>query len=269
MNDIWVAPRFQRQVDKHIFMNDWYHHRRWPLMLIIHGPKGVGKSTQIRAALSALKVECFDLSAGKLAGDERVASDELSAVYERASRHISTKSPAAIVIDDLDLSILSRKDHTSYSQNTQLLTVTLMSLCDNPRKFFGVNVFRVPIIATANEMSGFHAPLVRSGRAQIWNWVPSEQERLAIVATKFPFLTTSEQGRLDREFSRDHGFGLLDEIAHEAIFGIFEDNPALRELEHTEALNIADEMLKTMKLRHFLEIGKTLLAERSTYSHLR
>lgn len=268
MSDPWISPRFEREVAKHLFMNEFYHFRRFPLMLIIQGPKGTGKTTQIRAILEARNIECVEAPSARMAGDENIATKALLEFYGSASSMIDTEKRAALLIDDLDLSILSRKANTNYSQNTQLLNVTFMSLCDNPKRALGTSVHRVPIFATVNEVAGFHSPLVRTGRARIWNWVPTDTERATIASTKLPFLSQGEIKALDKELIRQEGFGILDEILHELLFSIHEDDPSIRRARHDLAVKEADRRLAMTKMNEILRIGRSIIAERRVQSQL-
>lgn len=57
----------------------------------------------------------------------------------------------------------------------------------------------MPIIITGNDFSKLYAPLVRAGRMSAFEWIPTPEERCAIVCTIFPELTQAECRQLIQE----------------------------------------------------------------------
>ena len=76
--------------------------------------------------------------------------------------------------------------------NNQMVTSTLMNLCDHPNTVStGQNwrsddwIRRVPIIVTGNDLSKLFAPLVRDGRMSKFYWKPTRADLIGIIHQMF------------------------------------------------------------------------------------
>lgn len=166
-----------------------------PLMLLIQGPKGEGKSAMTRELCSRMGVYVISISGALLSGSfEKEPIYLLHEAYLHASSmRRSTKSLAILLIDDLDTSVASIHDDRRYTVNTQLLNGALMGICDTPTVLGETATFRIPIIATGNDFTTLHEPLTRHGRAFFFDWNPTIEEKVDIVTNLFhDILNTSE-----------------------------------------------------------------------------
>ena len=81
-------------------------------------------------------------------------------------------------------------ENTQITVNNQIVTGTLMSICDDPNKVNLYNVEwredqkrtrRIPIILTGNDLSTVFAPLLRDGRMDKFYWKPSREDLVNIL----------------------------------------------------------------------------------------
>lgn len=96
---------------------------------------------------------------------------------------------SCLLINDVDAG-LGHYENTQITVNNQIVTGTLMSICDNPNKVNLYNVEwrednpptrRIPIILTGNDLSKVFAPLLRDGRMDKFYWKPSREDLLQIL----------------------------------------------------------------------------------------
>lgn len=181
----FVPERFTDRVLAHIYMAG-LPELRVPLLLGIQGPSGDGKSYQCRLVAREYGIQLSALSASELAHEfENKPVERLREVYVAAAATVmSTDRPAGLLIDDFDLGIAGVRSGTTYTVNTQLLISFLMNLCDDPL-LRGALRRPVGVIITGNDLSVLHGPLRRHGRMSVFKWVPTREERLAIVRTMF------------------------------------------------------------------------------------
>jgi ATP-dependent 26S proteasome regulatory subunit len=89
---------------------------------------------------------------------------------------------STIIIDDFDISIAAQKENTERTSNSDILNSLFMHLCDNPNEINGkTGIKATPIIMTGNNFSNIYKPLIRNGRADLFNWIPSIHEKKHIV----------------------------------------------------------------------------------------
>jgi len=194
-----------------------------PLLLGVWGSKGCGKSFSLELACRDMKITPFMVSAGEL--EDPVAGEPgalLRRRYLAASKYATMRGvPTVLIINDLDAAVGRFKDD-KYTVNNQIVSATLMNLCDNPaevkvgssakrrawdsREEFSrdektnvaerdgvstenqnrtIKCARVPIIVTGNDFSRLYAPLTRTGRMDLWHWEPSRGEIAEMVHATF------------------------------------------------------------------------------------
>lgn len=125
-------------------------------------------------------IEMKYLSGSDLCGpNEGESRDKIKKAYDDSCINFSkTKKLCVIVIDDFHLSIASDLgENVSKTSNAQVLVGYLMNLADHPYQF---NV-RVPIILLGNNFQNIYPALIRNGRMDFYNWVPSMDEKINIV----------------------------------------------------------------------------------------
>ncbi len=197
VGDYYVAPRFLDAVAMHIVKNflcdsgSFDATTRVPLLLGIWGGKGQGKTFQTELTFKKLGVEAVVMSAGELESDKAgypgfmireryLKAAELSKVRGKLS---------CFLINDVDAG-LGHYENTQITVNNQIVTGTLMSICDNPNKVNLYNVEwredkpptrRIPIILTGNDLSTVFAPLLRDGRMDKFYWKPSRADLVEIL----------------------------------------------------------------------------------------
>ena len=181
-DDIVVPTIFRNKIISHILKNATPRLAS-ALFLGVQGAPGEGKSFQTRATLAQAKVETFHISGSQLSGrHEGDSIDSIKNCYQKASENvIKSGNETCIVIDDLDLSVVSTMKQREYTVNSQLLCGFLMNLSDNPNLCGGMRTRRIPIICTGNDFTALYAPLVRHGRFDIFDWNPTVEFKIQVA----------------------------------------------------------------------------------------
>ena len=109
-------------------------------------------------------------------------------IYSAAINLKNTGEVVAILIDDFHMGNATTDENVKRTINSNLLTGHLMNLAENN------NSIKIPIILTGNDFSKTYAPLLRSGRADKFEWNPNYEEKKEIVKTIFyRFANINEQ----------------------------------------------------------------------------
>jgi len=192
-----VAPKFLDAVVMHIVKNFLIDQgcfdkmTKVPLILGIWGGKGQGKSFQTELAFKKLGVEAVVMSAGELESDRAGEPGYMIRErYRKAAEMSKVRGKlSCLLINDIDAGV-GHFDNTQITVNNQIVTGTLMSICDNPNKVNLYNVEwrsdepplqRIPIIVTGNDLSTVFAPLLRDGRMEKFYWQPSLEDLTNIL----------------------------------------------------------------------------------------
>jgi SpoVK/Ycf46/Vps4 family AAA+-type ATPase len=176
-----IPARFENEMDRHLVLN-FAGVPAWPLVLGIFGRPGDGKSYQARAHLAHLGVLCVSINAADLESDRAGQPGKLVlAKYEDAGHRTSEGSPAALLVDDFDTTV-GEWEKTTTTVNHQQVLAQLMHLADTPSEAAGKKLRRIPVFVTGNDLSKVYPPLRRPGRMRAFHWLPSEAERMDIVA---------------------------------------------------------------------------------------
>ena len=178
-----IPERFTSMIDAHMLGNmlDVEH---YPLILAIMGRPGMGKTYQLRNYLIAVGVEIVSISSADLESDcAGEPAKLLQQKYIEASGKISKGIPAVLLIDDIDTTLGEWENYTG-TVNHQDILAFLMHIADKPQYIENVGrVNRVPIFFTGNDFERLYKPLIREGRAKHFNWEPTVEEKITIVAS--------------------------------------------------------------------------------------
>lgn len=196
VGDYYVAPKFLDAVALHIaknFLADFGCFdsvTRIPLILGIWGGKGQGKSFQTELIFKKLGVEAVIMSAGELESEWAGQPGKLIRErYRKASELSKVRGKlSCLMINDLDAGV-GHFDNTQHTVNNQMVTGTLMNICDTPNRVAAPgfewreadHIRRVPIIVTGNDLSTVFAPLLRDGRMEKFYWKPSIEDLTQIL----------------------------------------------------------------------------------------
>lgn len=176
--DLFIPESFSKIVLIHVVSlylanNNYYTP---PMYLAIEGLPGEGKTAQTIGTCIQHGIDVLYISASQLSGShERDSLDIMDDVYNKALEWKTKGRTVAIVIDDFHLGNAIDDDNIKRTINSALLTGFLMNLADDN------TVGKVPIVLTGNDYSKVYAPLLRSGRADRFEWVPSYKEKKEIV----------------------------------------------------------------------------------------
>ena len=184
---LYIPERFIEAVDAHMLGN-MLDISNYPLILLIVGLPGMGKTYQLRSYLEIVGVEVFSISAADLESDRAgVPAKLLEQKYIEASSSISSGNPAVLLIDDIDTTLGEWEQNTG-TVNHQDILAFLMHIADKPSFIENVgSVNRVPVFFTCNYFNRLYKPLIRDGRANRFDWEPTREEKIAIVTSVFRF----------------------------------------------------------------------------------
>ncbi|MEV0005810.1 AAA family ATPase [Micromonospora sp. NPDC050980] len=201
-----IPERFKRRVLTHAISASCSSN--YPLILLIQGHPGDGKSFQAYETLRGSNFAVMRFSSAELSGTyESESVSRFKDYYARAAESAETFPEAlpVLLVEDFDLSPAGRQERSFYTVNSQLLSGFLMNLADDVA-LCGMNTTRrIPLIVTGNDMSVVHGPLLRPGRVDIFTWRPTEQERAIMIhsalAGTVPSLDFKQAMKLTRAFS--------------------------------------------------------------------
>lgn len=198
-----IPSRFRAAVDLHFQRLDLkdtaYKWLAVPRILCIQGPPGVGKSSQLAQCLRDIRSLTRRLNAADLCGNfEGDPVEKLQDAFsELANEARDTQRRPTIVIDDFDLSVGTLANR-SYTVNTQLVVGWLMAVADDT---YGTLARHSPaIVVTGNDFSAVHGPLLRTGRARVFNYDPTTEEKDEILQPIFAHHLSSVPNGLVSEF---------------------------------------------------------------------
>ena len=159
-----------------------------PLYLAIEGPAGEGKTSQTIAVLTQYNIEVLYVSASEISGSHEGDSVKiLNDVYNYAVQRSKRGYCIAILIDDFHMGTINQDSRTEKTINSNLLTGRMMNLADCS------DGKRIPIIMTGNDFSTVYAPLLRSGRADMYRWEPDIKLKAVIIRNILdPFVKMNE-----------------------------------------------------------------------------
>ncbi|GGM28986.1 AAA family ATPase [Dactylosporangium sucinum] len=187
-----VPGRFLSEVSRHLTLSftDIPDH---PLILGIFGPPGEGKTFQLRAVLAELRVHSTTINAADLESDRAGQPGKmLLEQYVVAARDIERGVPTVMVINDIDTTVGEWEKHTGTINHQQLLA-QLMHLADSPAHIPRIGpVRRVPVIVTGNDFTKLYAPLRRPGRMKAMAWLPTIDEKHAVLGAMFAGIASEQ-----------------------------------------------------------------------------
>lgn len=183
---IYIPQEFRKKVVRHLILNysSNINGLSPSLFLAIQGFRGEGKTFMLQTICESYNLEMVYLSGSDLCGpNEGDSKNKIKETYEISCINLSRKKNlSVIVIDDFHLSIASNLGgNVSKTTNVQVLVGYLMNLADHPYMF---NV-RIPIILLGNNFENIYPALIRNGRTDFYNWVPSIDEKTKIVYYMF------------------------------------------------------------------------------------
>ncbi|MCL1986921.1 MAG: AAA family ATPase [Firmicutes bacterium] len=212
-----IPARFMQAIQLHLIRNFWRQTKATSsLILGIAGAPGQGKSYQCRQALDELGYKHIAMSTSDFGSAlEAESAKNLCAKYVEASMMSGiTQQAHALIIDDVDMGLGNFGGLTQYTVNLQYAIGEIMHLCDCPtlvkvephrlskqvRKALGnpldreidVKTNRIPIFVTGNDFTKLYEPLLRDGRMTTFNWVPSQEEQISVVAKILPNISESD-----------------------------------------------------------------------------
>ncbi|MDF2045634.1 MULTISPECIES: AAA family ATPase [Microbacterium] len=184
-----VPHRLRERIELHLFRNlAAAALRHIPLILCIEGEPGSGKTFAVDAVAGDSGVKVFSIAGDQLESPNAGYPAQLIRdTYREAGEALRGGAlGAALVIHDIDTALGSWGANVQYTMNRQMVNNALMNLSDSPTIVEGFDTRRVPIILTGNDFSLLHAPVMRTGRSDLFRWEPTVAERTFVVADILP-----------------------------------------------------------------------------------
>lgn len=281
-----VPPRFRREFERHLVAMACRARdsaRKAPLLLVVTGPPGTGKSKMAEMCLEDLGAEFEILSGSALSGQfEGSSKVPIAEAYFRLGKRAPDAPLNAMIIDDFDLTSDGVDALRSGTVNGKLLSGLLMNLADNPwqieKRYTGqdgmersrnVDVEPVAIILTLNNASELHKPLVRDGRIRAFHWEPTQDELAEMLAPVVPSLDAAEVEELVGSFpGQSIAFFaqipemLADELLEEQL-ETADSNGILKNLALIDRIGSSlDRALDALTLEEAIAYGQALEARR-------
>ena len=200
-----INKNFRESVESHIFCNILLDQAQIPLILGIFGPSGEGKTFQLEQVCRDMNVTAVIISPGELESENAGHPGfVLRSEYLRCGKlksYNGHREPSVLIINDIDTVLGNWGDLVQYTVNRQIVYGQLMAFCDHPTEVSGKNTRRIPIILTGNNPSILYRPLMRPGRMRVFQWEPSEEDKVEIISGLFPDIDHIQLRSLVLEFS--------------------------------------------------------------------
>lgn len=231
------------------------------IMLIV-GPPGSGKTFNIERSMSALSVTSEVFSADHVESFQaNHPIESLDARLSSVRRSIASGELSALIMDDADL-LLGRYPGVQYTHNLQHLNQKLMEVATGYRQHGAC-----PVYLCANDPSVLHSPLVRLGRARVFEWRPNRDEVIMVVQNLFPYLHWEDAAGLESAFPSESPafFGRLRQQVMDAYLSVRLHRDVRSLLG--EALAVSNGVSKPPTIRpslsQLIELGNGIQAERA------
>lgn len=192
---IVVPKRYANRIVSHVIANYLPDNQYFtpPLYLAIKGSPGEGKTLQALAACNQRGIMVKYLSASELSGELEAASrDVLKSVYKQAQQLQALGYYICILLDDFHLGNSNIRSDSNHTVNAELLVGYMMNLAEASSQN------RIPILLTGNDFSNTYDALLRDGRADIFEWVPTLEEKQSVARSILqPLVSAWESTELD------------------------------------------------------------------------
>ncbi len=200
LDHIMVPKRYSDAVVGHVISNylSDNHYFSPPLYLAIKGEPGEGKTLQAIASCNQRGIMVKYLSSSKLSGEmESESMQVIERIYNQSLQLQKMGFYVCILLDDFHLGNASIKNSTTRTVNAELLVGYMMNLAES------TNYNRIPILLTGNDFSGTYDALLRDGRADIFTWEPTVDEKCSVVESILaPIVQETDIGKLSSFLKR-------------------------------------------------------------------
>ena len=201
----YIPESFRKEIICHVYKNVIANYTDWsvPLILVISGPPGVGKTYQTEKILEEMSCNVHRMSGSEFeSGEAGRPAKLIQKAYLKASQEQNeNKRPSVLLIDDADSVIGNWGEMVQYTVNSQMVNKTLLDIADHPKVIHEIkesssggvalkktDTNRISIIMTCNDSGKFYAPLMRPGRSKLFVWNPDLETVKMVVGPKFPYL---------------------------------------------------------------------------------
>lgn len=199
-DNVFIPQRFSQRVTDHVILNylEDNHFFQPPLYLAIEGTPGQGKTMQVIAACNKKKIAVKYISASELSGKKEAESREvLEQIYSEALTLFYSGVYVCILIDDFHMGIAITDEKINKTINSNLLIGYMMNLAQSSFKQ------KIPIILTGNDFSKVYPALIRDGRADMFFWEPTHDEKFEIIKSIYnPILQNEDLDNLQKFYTK-------------------------------------------------------------------
>lgn len=227
-----------------------------PLYLAIEGPAGEGKTSQTIAILTQHNIEVLYVSAAEISGSHESDSVKiLNDIYNYAVQRSKRGYCIAILIDDFHMGAINQDSRTEKTINSNLLTGRMMNLadCSSEKK--------IPVIMTGNDFSTIYAPLLRSGRADMYRWEPDIKLKAFIIRSMLDSFVKMNENEFDQFCSIFKGGTISDfaqlknDLRKKYVWEMIENKTSLN-IEAIQKLNCKISSFQRLNFQEICELAE-------------
>lgn len=263
--NIFVPERYAVRVVSHVaahYLSN-NHYFMPPLYLAIHGAPGEGKTMQALAACTRYGIMVRYLSASQLSGgyegDSRAVIEE---AYRQCEKLQRLGKYVCLLLDDFHLGNAALGNEASRTVNAELLVGYMMNLAEAAQRN------RVPVLLTGNDFSGVYEALLRDGRADLYEWIPTDEEKAEIARHLLHELVIKRDlGNLDKfimqKIREGHNVAFFSQLRGDLRREILTD--ALRDCKIINPRTIQD--MERRIQREFLQVDTAHLERLANQRH--
>lgn len=200
-DNMFIPQRFMQRVIDHVVLNylEDNHFFQPPLYLVIEGTSGQGKTIQTIGACNKKKIAVKYISASQLSGKKEAESREvLEQLYDEAVALYNGGIYCCILVDDFHMGNAITDDKVKKTINSNLLIGFMMNLADSEFRQ------RIPMVLTGNDFSTVYPALVRDGRADVFFWEPTYDEKFETIKTIYSSLLWDTDFKDMKKFYNDY-----------------------------------------------------------------
>lgn len=242
--EISIPKRFSDRVFLHVishYLTDNYIFNP-PMYLVIEGPPGEGKTYQTIVCCKQRGIEVNYISGSQLAGKNEGDSKQiLDGYYRDAIESVKNGKYVSILIDDFHLSNAVNDENIKRTINSNILINYMMNLSSMYR-------VQIPIILTGNDFSKIYAPLIRDGRADLFHWEPTKEEKTLIVKDILaPFLGEYNDKKIDSFIKKysEESIAFFSQLKHDIRLDIMLDLVSDVSILNKSVIKYLDSEIKT------------------------
>ena len=256
-DSMFIPKRFADEIIVHVVSNylENNYFFKPPLYLVIEGDPGEGKTIQSIAVCNQKRIAAQYISASQLSGKNESESKQiLEDTFNESLQLIKSGIYIAIVIDDFHLGNANYDSNIKRTVNSDILISYMMNLAESCIDN------RIPIILTGNNFKKVYPPLIRDGRANIFKWEPTYEEKEAVIKSIYgPYMEKNDCNKLKLLINRykDQNIAFFSQLLNDyRSYLLKKEIEGIKELSPSVLKNLSE-----ITRKNFLEISYDKLKE--------